>query len=242
MPEVLLSVKGLGCSFDGGSDALIFQTLDFEVCTGDLLVLRGKSGSGKTTLLKCLAHLTPYQGQIKYRDKTAKEHGVPNYRTKVLYVPQRPSLLPSTPRAFLQIVQSFASRTEKKRRGEHKTMDPVEVAGNWDVDEELWDRDWSNLSGGEAQRVALAIAVGLGTAEILLLDEPTSALDAATTSLVEGYIIQALKSTDNGLKAVICITHSKEQGSRLGTRFLDMEAIAHVDARRREENAVSPSA
>jgi len=55
-------------------------------------------------------------------------------------------------------------------------MDPVEVAGNWDVDEELWDRDWSNLSGGEAQRVALAIAVGLGTAEILLLDGKHTAI------------------------------------------------------------------
>lgn len=46
----------------------------------------------------------------------------------------------------------------------------MEVASAWGIDEELWDRDWSNLSGGEAQRIALAIAVGLNAAEILLLD------------------------------------------------------------------------
>jgi ABC-type dipeptide/oligopeptide/nickel transport system ATPase subunit len=47
---------------------------------------------------------------------------------------------------------------------------PIKVAKVWGVDEELWDRDWSNLSGGEAQRVAMAVAVGLNAAEVLLLD------------------------------------------------------------------------
>ena len=48
--------------------------------------------------------------------------------------------------------------------------EPIRVADAWGIDRELWDRNWSNLSGGEAQRIALASAVGLGTAEILLLD------------------------------------------------------------------------
>lgn len=47
---------------------------------------------------------------------------------------------------------------------------PFEVGNAWGIDEELWDRNWGNLSGGESQRIALAAAVGLGNAEILLLD------------------------------------------------------------------------
>jgi ABC-type dipeptide/oligopeptide/nickel transport system ATPase subunit len=47
---------------------------------------------------------------------------------------------------------------------------PIEVAKAWGVDENIWDRNWTNLSGGEAQRVAMAIAVGLDAAEVLLLD------------------------------------------------------------------------
>ena len=46
----------------------------------------------------------------------------------------------------------------------------IEVGQAWGIEEELWDRNWGNLSGGEAQRIALATAVGLGQAEILLLD------------------------------------------------------------------------
>lgn len=48
--------------------------------------------------------------------------------------------------------------------------EPIELADSWGVEEELWDRNWSTLSGGEMQRIALAIAVGMKTAEILLLD------------------------------------------------------------------------
>ena len=46
----------------------------------------------------------------------------------------------------------------------------VDVSRQWAVDEELWDRLWANLSGGESQRIALASAVGLNCAEVLLLD------------------------------------------------------------------------
>jgi ABC-type dipeptide/oligopeptide/nickel transport system ATPase subunit len=47
---------------------------------------------------------------------------------------------------------------------------PLEVAQTLGIDAELWDRNWSDLSGGESQRVSLAIAVGLNAAEVLLLD------------------------------------------------------------------------
>lgn len=49
----------------------------------------------------------------------------------------------------------------------HHVMD---VASSWGIDEDLWDRAWNTLSGGESQRIALAIAFGLDTAEVLLLD------------------------------------------------------------------------
>lgn len=44
------------------------------------------------------------------------------------------------------------------------------MSKEWGIEEELWDRNWSELSGGEAQRIALATGVGLKNAEILLLD------------------------------------------------------------------------
>jgi ABC-type Mn2+/Zn2+ transport system ATPase subunit len=92
---------------------------------------------------------------------------VPSYRTRVLYVPQRPSLLPGSPRAFLSTVGAFAARA-----GAGDLARPVATAEAWGVAPALWDRDWATLSGGEGQRVLLALGLGLGAAEVLLLDGP----------------------------------------------------------------------
>ena len=48
--------------------------------------------------------------------------------------------------------------------------DPIRVGKEWGIEEELWDRTWSNLSGGESQRIALATALGMKSAEVLLVD------------------------------------------------------------------------
>lgn len=102
--------------------------------------------------------------------------GIPAFRTRVLYVPQRPSLLPGTPRDFVYSVSELKShrayKSEKPEKGAplHVFKRATEVAGQWGVEMDLWERDWSNLSGGEAQRIALAVALALDTAEVLLLD------------------------------------------------------------------------
>jgi ABC-type Mn2+/Zn2+ transport system ATPase subunit len=95
--------------------------------------------------------------------------GIPAYRTRVLYVPQRPSLLPSNPHSFFETVMSFASRGGGKAKLQSE-CDPIGLSASWGIDEEMWSRDWSTLSGGESQRVALAIAVALPGTEVLLLD------------------------------------------------------------------------
>jgi ABC-type iron transport system FetAB ATPase subunit len=101
--------------------------------------------------------------------------GVPNYRTKVQYIPQRPSLLPGTPIDFLNRIQSFASRqspSSYQKDGDRKEgrLDPYRIAEEWGIDRVMWGREWSTLSGGEGQRIALAIAIGVGRAEVVLLD------------------------------------------------------------------------
>lgn len=119
--------------------------------------------------------------------------GIPLYRTLVQYVPQRPSLLPGTPSDFVNTVLTYSSRKPAKRKSKdvgpiQDTMGslysfsnaspadpgaifgPVRIAEQWGVDEDLWDRPWAKLSGGESQRIALAIAIGIPGAEVLLLD------------------------------------------------------------------------
>ena len=47
---------------------------------------------------------------------------------------------------------------------------PLEVGSQFGIDRNLWNRNWAELSGGEGQRIMMAIGVALGTAEVLLLD------------------------------------------------------------------------
>ncbi|KAI0957468.1 hypothetical protein AcW1_005851 [Taiwanofungus camphoratus] len=229
MAETVLEVKNMQCSKPKGEP--IFSHVSFSVKEGDILVIQGKSGSGKSTLLKCLAHLNLYDGELIYRGRNPSSYGIPIYRTRVLYVPQRASLLPGTPRDFMTAISKFGSFDQKSTLNKIKSgrpvilsHEPIELADSWGVEEELWDRNWSTLSGGEMQRIALAIAVGMKTAEILLLDEPTSALDPDTSSNVEKYLSSEVKGAQSNLKALVWVTHSDEQGRRVGTRFIHLSA------------------
>ena len=101
--------------------------------------------------------------------------GIPSYRTRVLYVPQRPALLPGSPHDFLVAITNFNIHKSHARKSSDGTAKDVmkrafDIAESWGVDPELWTRGWINLSGGEGQRILLATAMSLNTAEVILLD------------------------------------------------------------------------
>ncbi|KAG8914651.1 hypothetical protein FRC00_011793 [Tulasnella sp. 408] len=183
--DLLLKLENVTCAYSKGRP--IFSGVDLTVKEGDVIAIVGKSGGGKPT-----------------------EYGIPNYRTKVLYVPQRPSLLPSTPRAFIRQICGYGSR-KKSEEGYDNERAAIELGESWSLSSEVWERPWSSLSGGEAQRAFLAVACTLKGTEILLLDEPTSALDASTAHTVETHLAALPESSDSSIKAILWITHSEEQ-------------------------------
>ncbi|KAI7854948.1 P-loop containing nucleoside triphosphate hydrolase protein, partial [Circinella umbellata] len=164
----------------------------------------------KTTLLKCLAELIPYtSGYSKLQGKKPVEYelGIPGWRSRVMYIPQRPTAHPGSPLDLFNIVKRFSSQKVKKDIG-----DPIQIGMQWNLSESHFTEKWSNLSGGEMQRCALAIAICFKP-DVLLLDEPTSALDPDSAGKVE----ESLKKF-----ACIWITHDSRQADRVGTRHITL--------------------
>lgn len=160
-----------------------------------------------------------------------------------MYVPQRPSLLPGGPYDFLEAITNLnAHKTLFQDNIEGSTKEiskrAFEIGEAWGIEPDLWARNWINLSGGEGQRILLAAALALNSAEVLLLDEPTSALDSETSRLVEEFLVNAIRSSTLSVKAVVWITHSPEQSRRVGTRFIFLSGGACYE---REDPSPSPS-
>ena len=78
-------------------------------------------------------------------------------------------MLPGTPREFVQELAALKARSGGAPY-DYVFERILRTAREWDVDDTLWDRPWNTVSGGEAQRIALAIGFGWNTAEVLLLD------------------------------------------------------------------------
>ncbi|WP_108260907.1 ATP-binding cassette domain-containing protein [Mangrovicoccus ximenensis] len=149
----LVSITGLDVRMDGRP---VLTGVDFEISGGEIVTLVGPNGSGKTTLMRAvIGAVTPAAGKIRRK---------PGLR--IGYVPQKLHVdptLPLTVGRFLSLPVRF-SRFE--------TRAALEQAGA----ALLYDRQMSELSGGQFQRVLLARAL-LTRPDLLILDEATQGLD-----------------------------------------------------------------
>ncbi|RKP05046.1 P-loop containing nucleoside triphosphate hydrolase protein, partial [Thamnocephalis sphaerospora] len=201
----------------------LFSQVSFQVRAQEILVIRGPSGVGKSTMLRCIAQLDELDdGWLALDNQTPEEYGIPTWRAHVAYVPQRPATLPGSPIDFYRRVCGFSAqkqrlaalRTARSSADSSAAHQAIDVGRNWNLSEGLWHTEWSRLSGGEAQRAALAIAVSLEP-DVLLLDEPTSALDPDTCRLVESTLMARRGSC-------IWVTHDPAQAERVATRVLTL--------------------
>ncbi len=183
---------------------LDLPALDIE--RGEVLALVGPSGSGKSTLLRLLQFLeTPSRGTISFDDVRLDGQVDLALRRSVATVFQTPALLDRS--VFDNVAYGLRLRGIAARQTREAVWDALDQVGL----RLLAEAAARTLSGGEAQRAALARAIALKP-RALLLDEPTANLDPYNVSLIE-QIIRA----HNGFTTVV-VTHNVFQARRLADR------------------------
>lgn len=192
---VAVSITGLRKAF---GDKTVLDGVDLTIRRGEFVVLLGPSGTGKTTLLRLLTGLeVPDAGEVL----------VPPRRTTVY---QEPRLIPS--KRVLANVLVGLRRTKAQREAGLRALSEVHLdgkAGQWPA----------TLSGGEAQRAALARAL-VREPELLLLDEPFAALDALTRLQMQNLVGDLVA---RHRPAVLMVTHDVDEAIRLADRVIILD-------------------
>jgi putative ABC transport system ATP-binding protein len=184
-----------------------------QVAAGEILAVIGPSGAGKSSFLRLLNRLDePTSGTVLVQATDYRAIPPAELRRMVGMVMQTAFLFPGTVASNI----GFGPR----QRGEVLPSDQIAALldrvglGGFD------SRDIGHLSGGEAQRVALARMLA-NAPDILLLDEPTSALDETSVHGIEDLIHGIIRERR---MACVIVTHNRAQAERLADRTMVMEA------------------
>ncbi|WP_291431852.1 ATP-binding cassette domain-containing protein [Deinococcus sp.] len=196
---------------------LLWQRVGFTLEPGQCLMLVGPSGAGKSLLLRVLAGLDPPEGgDVIFRGQSQQTWSMPAYRAQVMYLPQRAVLMGETVEDALR--HPFSLNVHAGVRfAQQDARNLLRGLGRRD---DVLEQMTANLSGGEAQLVALTRALLLRPS-VLLLDEATSALDVDATRQVEALLRGWVQE---GERAVIMVSHDPDQQERLATAVLALGA------------------
>jgi putative ABC transport system ATP-binding protein len=200
-------------------DRWLLRDVSLSMTSGQRVGLVGPSGSGKTLLLRALALLDPLDvGELTWRAEPVTRQSIPHYRSRVIYLHQRPALQEGT--VEQNLILPFTYSVHRARQFDRPRIERwLEGLGR---DSSFLAQQSRDLSGGELQIAALLRAMQLDP-EVLLLDEPTAALDQAATEAVE-RLIQQWQREEPEHRAFLIVSHNHHQVRRLVDRVIGLRA------------------
>ncbi|WP_226532901.1 ABC transporter ATP-binding protein [Microbacterium paraoxydans] len=200
----------------------VLRGLDLDVAAGEILAVVGPSGCGKSTLLRLVGGLdTPTRGAIRLNGV-----GVTDVDERTAVAFQEPRLLPW--RTIAQNVELGLPRGTARRAGRERVQELLRLVGL----EQAADQRPREVSGGMAQRAALARALARNPG-VLLLDEPFGALDALTRLRMHDLLLEIHAAEPT---TVLLVTHDVEEALYLADRVLLLRTLTGEDL---EEPSIS---
>jgi phospholipid/cholesterol/gamma-HCH transport system ATP-binding protein len=204
-----IRVRGLTKRF---GDKLVLDGVDLELAAGGSLVVIGGSGSGKSVLIKCILGLIqPDAGSIEIDGVDVLKLGrgareAVTARIGMLF--QNGALFDSLP-VWENVAFGLLARRMLDRRAARARA--IEVLAQVGLGAEVATLAPSELSGGMQKRVALARAIA-AQPEILFFDEPTTGLDPIMGAVIDGLIVECVKTLGS---SAIAITHDMASATRI---------------------------
>jgi zinc transport system ATP-binding protein len=191
--------------------AEILKNINLHIHCGDLTALIGANGAGKSTLIKALLGDIPHSGHINFIDGNKKIARKP----KMGYVPQKLDFDYSSP---VSVIDIFSAALDERpvwfsisRNSRKKILESLSLVDG----EYLIDKRLGVLSGGELQRVLLALALQ-PIPDILLLDEPVSGIDQNGLKLFYKTVSNLRKNYD---LSIILVSHDLHLVSQYADRI-----------------------
>ena len=181
-----------------GGETLV-EDVNLHAHCGEITALIGRNGAGKSTLFKAILGEVPHEGDVIFTG----HNGTPSKKKpRIGYVPQSLNMDEGSPATVLDVAVTYTSRYPAFLPVPRRLREEIATHfARFDVDD-LLDKPVGRLSGGEWQRVLLAIATRPHP-DMLLLDEPVSGVDEA--GLLRFYeLLEQLRKED---MVILLISH-----------------------------------
>jgi len=211
-PPPMIELQGVGKIYPG-SDVPAVADLDLNIPKGEILVLVGPSGCGKSTTLRLINRMIePTSGRIIFDGEDVTTVNADQLRRQIGYVIQQIGLFPHQ-----TIAQNIATVPKllgwDKAKISARVDELLEITG---LDPNQYrDRYPKELSGGQAQRVGVARALG-GDPDVLLMDEPFGAIDPITRDRLQNEFLRLQAELK---KTIVFVTHDIDEAIKMGDRI-----------------------
>lgn len=216
MKKTILATNKLCKTFSaGGLQQHVLKNLDVNIYEGDFTVIMGPSGAGKSTLLYALSGMDkPTMGTINFSGKTIS--GLSNDKLAIFrrdncgFIFQQTYLLDNM--SIMDNILACGFLVSRNRKD--IVQRAKSILKQLNLEENIWHKFSSQVSGGEAQRSGIARAL-INNPKVLFADEPTGSLNSANGKAV----LDALTEINKQGQSVVMVTHDI-QSARRGNRLL----------------------
>ena len=223
--DPIIRLEGLTKVYRGSAVPAV-DTLDLDIARGEVTVLVGPSGCGKSTTLRLINRMIePSSGRIIFDGRDVTKVNADELRRSIGYVIQKVGLFPhrtiaenvaTVPRLLGWDKAKTRSRVDELL--ELVGLDPSEYRGRYPKE----------LSGGQAQRVGVARALG-GDPSVMLMDEPFGAIDPITRERLQNEFLRLQAELH---KTIVFVTHDIDEAIKMGDRIAilrDSSRVAQYD-------------